>query len=301
MKRITSIEILPGDNREILPGFSEAFPYICSRAEINRYSGSLAPWHWHNVAELFYIESGELEYSTPGRKMIFPAGSAGFVNSGILHMTRPLPGSDETVQLLHLFDPLLISGAQGGRIAEKYVIPLQTCGCEILFIPPEHPLADELKRSFLLQEGDRGFELRIRAALSEIWLQLMDLADAHGETGGASQTGDRLKPMMVYVHRNYPRAIRISDLADAGFCSQRECFRLFRDQLHCTPLEYIISYRLQKAGERLRETHEPITCIAQGCGFSTSSHFGKIFASHFGCTPSQYRRFWQDHDKNRHK
>lgn len=301
MKRITSIEILSRDNREILPGFSDSFPYISSRAEINRYFGSHVPWHWHSAAELFYIESGELEYSTPGRKQIFPAGSAGFVNSGVLHMSRPAEGSLETVQLLHLFDPALISGIPGGRIAETYVIPLQTSGCELLFIPPDHPLAEALKQSFRLREGERGFELRIRAALSEMWLQLIDLADAGADAAGAPKASDRLKCMMVYVHRNYSRKISIADLADAGLVSKRECHRLFRDQLHCTPLEYITSYRLQMAGERLRNSHESITGIAQSCGFSTSSHFGKIFSARFGCTPCQFRRFWQDRDKKRRK
>ena len=107
--------------------------------------------------------------------------------------------------------------------------------------------------------------------------------------------------MMTYIHRNYRENICVADLADAGFVSLRECYRIFKNQLHCSPLEYIISYRLQMAGERLRQGNASITEIAQGCGFGTSSHFGRIFFAHYGCTPSQYRRYWQDCDKKGHE
>lgn len=301
MKRITSIKILPDNSREVLPEFSEEFPYICSRAEIDRYFGSFVPWHWHDAVELFYIESGELEYSTPNAKLVFPTGTGGLINSGVLHMTRPLPESDETIQLLHLFDPMLISGSQGGRIAEKYVIPLLTSGCEIIPIGPEHSLLDILRKSFDLDEQERGFELRMRSMLSDIWLQLADMATAETTDNVVPKSNDKLKHMMVFVHQHYSERIRVSDLANAVFSSERECYRLFHDLLHCSPLEYITNYRLQLAGDMLKHQDESITHIAQSCGFGTSSHFGKIFAEHFGCSPREYRRIWQDRDRKRHK
>lgn len=61
------------------------------------------PWHWHNAIELFYIESGVLNYHTLNRTVIFTAGSAGIVNSNILHMTEIQTGSKKNVQLLHIY------------------------------------------------------------------------------------------------------------------------------------------------------------------------------------------------------
>ena len=301
MKKITSIEIQPDNSREILPGFSDDFPYICSRAEIDRYSGKMVPWHWHNAIELFYIESGELEYSTPGGRQIFSAGSGGFINSGVLHMTRPLPSSHETVQLLHMFDPLLISGSRGGRIEEKYVLPLLTSGCEMLILDPGNPIMKSLKSSFELDEKSKGYELHMRSVLSHIWLHLADMFDTEAMQGQLSNANEKLKHMMVYVHQHYSEQIRTADLAKAVHCSQRECYRLFRDQLHCSPLEYITSYRLQLAADMLQNEDTSITLIAQNCGFGTSSHFSKIFGNSFGCSPRQYRLSYHNRDKNRHK
>lgn len=297
MKRVTEIEIMPGSSREIIPDFSREFPYTLSRAEISRYFNSHVPWHWHSAAELFYIESGDLEYVTPNARMLFPQGAGGFINSGVLHMTRAR--SDKTVQLLHLFEPALISGAQDGAIAEKYVLPLLTSGCEIIPIAPEHPLMDAIRASFLLDESEWGFELNVRAALSGIWLQLAKIAAETSTGARLPKENEKLKRMMVYVHQHYAEKLCVADLAAAAYCCERECYRLFQKHLHCSPLEYITSYRLQTACDMLRHENASITGVCHSCGYETSSHFGKVFAAHFGCTPREYRRKWQDRDINR--
>ena len=115
MKNIKKIELLQ-NKEEILPGFSSDFPYISSRAEIDKYDGRFVPWHWHKPIELFYIESGVLEYYTPKNRLSFSAGMGGFVNSNVLHMTKPISSyKDKTIQLLHIFDPELISGCHEVR------------------------------------------------------------------------------------------------------------------------------------------------------------------------------------------
>ena len=75
MKNIHSIEFYTGSKEELLPDFEKDFPYIASRAELDKYIGGYVPWHWHRTVELFYMESGSIEYDTPGGKLLFPAGS----------------------------------------------------------------------------------------------------------------------------------------------------------------------------------------------------------------------------------
>ena len=105
IKTVTADIIHEADRQEELPEYSEDFPYIMTRAEIDRFPQSYVPWHWHQAVELFYMESGELEYHTPGGTVCFPVGSGGIVNSGVIHMTRPHLEKGETVQLLHKESP----------------------------------------------------------------------------------------------------------------------------------------------------------------------------------------------------
>lgn len=103
---------------------------------------------------------------------------------------------------------------------------------------------------------------------------------------------------MIYVHEHYPDKIPVSELAASAFLSERECYRVFRDCLHMTPNAYIRSYRLQIACQMLAQEDLPITAIGHACGLGSTSYFGKTFQCHLGCTPSDYRKKWQDrHNK----
>lgn len=134
MKNIYSIEFHTGSKEELLPDFANDYPYIASRVELDKHIGRYTPWHWHKAVELFYMESGSLEYDTPGGKLLFPAGSGGMINSNVLHMTKATARTQETVQLIHIFDTSLLSGEQGSRIEQKYITPL-TASPQIELIP----------------------------------------------------------------------------------------------------------------------------------------------------------------------
>mgnify|MGYP002621302802 FL=1 len=88
MKKIRQIQFHAGSQEELLPDFGMDFPYIASRAELDYYVNRFVPWHWHRAVELFYVESGGVEYYLPGGKIVFPAGSGGLLNSNVLHATR---------------------------------------------------------------------------------------------------------------------------------------------------------------------------------------------------------------------
>lgn len=77
MKDIHGVSLIPGSNEELLPDFFPDFPYIASRTEMIPGGNTGVPWHWHHTVELFYVESGTLEYTTPEGKQLFPAGWGG--------------------------------------------------------------------------------------------------------------------------------------------------------------------------------------------------------------------------------
>ena len=126
MKKIRQIQFHAGSQEELLPDFGMDFPYIASRAELDQYPDHFVPWHWHKAVELFYVESGEVEYNLPSGKICFPAGSGGLLNSNILHASRGISLINENVEFCHIFDASLIAGGRGSRIEEKYVLPLIT-------------------------------------------------------------------------------------------------------------------------------------------------------------------------------
>lgn len=155
-----------------------------------------------------------------------------------------------------------------------------------------------LRKTFDLDETAYGYELRLQAALSEIWAHLA--AQAHPRPGteekAATAAQKKLKQMMVYVNAHYAEKITVPMLAAAAYCSERECYRTFQSCLHTSPTDYIRTVRLQSACKMLLETDRTVTDIAQSCGFGTSSYFGMQLHAETGCTPTEYRAKWQNVD-----
>ena len=302
MKNIHNIEFYNGTKEELLPGFEKDFPYIASRAELDKYIECYVPWHWHRTVELFYVESGSIEYDTPKGKMLFPAGSGGMVNSNVLHMTKAISQREKNVQLLHIFDVSLLAGEQGSRIEQKYIAPVITAvQIEIIPLFPGNRKDERILKllidSFRLSSEEFGYEIKLREALAQIWLMLFELSSSMREKkDGYSKSNDKIKLMMIYIHEHYREKISIQDLAAAAYLSERECYRVFHDCLHMTPVEYITSYRLQVACQMLAKSQETVTFISHECGLGSSSYFGKVFREYAHCSPIEYRKKWQNSD-----
>lgn len=302
VKTVRTIELHNGSREERLPDFAPDFPYIASCCELSRSARPFVSWHWHPAAELFYIRDGSLEYHTPGGNMRFPEGSGGLVNCNVLHMTLLSDQAQRCVQYLHIFAPSFLAGEHDSRIARRYIMPLTASGTEIIPFFPDveahRELLHILQKPSQLSESAYGYELRLRAALSEIWLRLPEaaacLAVPSGRHSVNAKTDGRIKQMLAYIHEHYTEKLSASEIAASAYCSDRECFRLFQKQLHTTPSEYITDLRLQKACRMLTEGRESITQIGQSCGLGSGSYFGKVFRQRMGQTPAEYRREWQD-------
>lgn len=304
MRKIHRIEFKNDQKEELLPGYSPDFPYIASLVDTDHMDSPLTPWHWHREVELFYIVHGTLEYFTPRGSVLIHEGCGGLINSNVLHMTRPRGGTN-CVNMLHIFDPVLVSGGVHSRIDQKYVAPLISCSSlELIRLNPDQeahrPLLELLRRSFQLSDEEYAYEIRLRSILSQIWCGLLDISRPSLNTGEQvkHRSDEKVKLMLAYIRDHYQERLSISDIAASAFISERECFRAFKNTLRTTPLEYLKNVRLQAACQMLADGQEPITFISHSCGLGSSSYFGKTFRGQMGCTPLEYRRKWQDRNIN---
>ena len=58
--------------------------------------------------------------------------------------------------------------------------------------------------------------------------------------------------------------------------------------------DYLISIRIQKAKELLKNTHDKIYEIAHAVGYEDTRYFSDVFCRIVGCLPSQYRKNYTD-------
>ncbi|MGB8888708.1 MAG: helix-turn-helix transcriptional regulator [Candidatus Korobacteraceae bacterium] len=82
----------------------------------------------------------------------------------------------------------------------------------------------------------------------------------------------------------------VSELARNYQLSVSRMSHLFKDEIGINVKNYRLDRRLQLSAEMLVSTDMPIKAIAYSAGYSHCSSFVRAFKSHFGVSPTSYRR-----------
>jgi AraC-like DNA-binding protein len=106
----------------------------------------------------------------------------------------------------------------------------------------------------------------------------------------APHAQDRLAPVLAYLRTHYERALTVEQIAQETHLSKYYLCHLFHEQTGMTVMQYLYEYRLSVARAQLLFSDAPISVIAQNCGFSSSSHFSKLFRRREGLSPRAYRK-----------
>ncbi len=100
-----------------------------------------------------------------------------------------------------------------------------------------------------------------------------------------------LAPAIAYFNAQFSDAgLSIAEGCRRCHISRVYLNRLFRQQLHTTPVQYIRSLRIQKARMLLRSggyTHDEIAAL---CGFNDTKYFYTVFKAVTGTTAGKYQK-----------
>ena len=101
---------------------------------------------------------------------------------------------------------------------------------------------------------------------------------------------DAVRTAISYMERNYTAQITLRELADVCAISQQTLIRKFRECTGKTPMQYLLSIRINEGKRLLRDTDLTASQIARECGFENVYYFSNCFMRASGQRPSQYRK-----------
>lgn len=136
---------------------------------------------------------------------------------------------------------------------------------------------DELKRN--------GYLMLFFAALMEDYNRMEPKMESQHNYPGKVY----VKHAMEYIACHYREKIKINELAAYIGVNRSYLTSSFKKTIGCSPQEYLIDLRMEKAKDMLRNTTMQINAVAAAVGYTDQLAFSKIFKQRCKVSPRDYR------------
>lgn len=286
--RITTDDSL----RETILHGSEEYPFRYYLEDVWDFDFHCIDWHWHPEVEFVLIKKGTMELLVGSERYIVGAGTGIFINSQVIHKFE---AAGSVIIPNIVFSPFLLA-PQDSLLYQKYIQPvLDAAECVLYF--PDHPgqreCLDTLASIFFVQEEENGCELKTVELLLKLWRMLYENTDFSAKSASpraAEKTQAQLQIMLQYIHKNYPYPISLDDIAETVALGKSSVLNIFQKNIHTSPINYLIHYRLKRAAKLLVTTSGSVSAIACDTGFENIGYFCRKFKEVFQMTPGEYRK-----------
>jgi len=99
----------------------------------------------------------------------------------------------------------------------------------------------------------------------------------------------KISSVIDFMEQNFDKQISLSELANRAFTSKSTFSRAFKRITNCTPIDYLIKLRIEKAADMMVEDIKiSVINSAMKSGFDNSSYFTRKFKAVIGMTPMEY-------------
>lgn len=156
-------------------------------------------------------------------------------------------------------------------------------------VPPE--MAFSISDAFIQRVEEMDQPPEIYAAARQMEVQLAQMVCGHQKNQGQSAMVIRCKEeILPRLHQK----ITVKELAQVLDVTPDYLSHVFAQEEGVTISEYIGREKVRYAQWRLIYSRDSYEAIAYAYGFSSQSHFGKVFKKWTGMTPKQYREQHQN-------
>mgnify|MGYP004525584107 FL=1 len=92
-----------------------------------------------------------------------------------------------------------------------------------------------------------------------------------------------------YIQHHMSEPITAEKMAEELFLNRSYLSRKFKEETGETLTDFILKEKTEEAKRLLRYSDKSLTAIGSYLGFSSASHFSRVFKAYVGSTPSEYR------------
>lgn len=234
--------------------------------------------HTHSCAELFFILDGHGYFRTLYEEFPISVQDLLIVNANVPHTEISSMKSPLQYIVLGIVGLEAASSEEGYAMLHIYNGWTELNSCVDL----------------MLQESSKtlpGHEDVCRCLLEVVLIQLgrqQDLSFS-GESPGP-RASKECEFIRRYIDNHFKEDLTLDHLAKLAHLNKYYLSHSFRREFGTSPINYLISRRVDESRFLLRKTDHPLSLIAEILGFSSLSYFSQCFRRVEGISPTEYRK-----------
>ena len=243
-----------------------------------------------NDYQLLYIAAGKGHFYFKGSK------KATIVEKGNMILFRP---KEPQVYYYYAKDKTEVYWIHfTGRKVEEYLDSYELPKKDNVFftgVSPDYPwIYNQIIRELQLQRVN--YDDVIKLFLHHIFLTINRYIKEGRQT--KNETISDIERAVHYFNENYNKPISIEQYAQEHLMSVNWFIHCFKEVMNLSPMQYIVSLRIDSAKGYLDNSNKNINEIANIVGYENPLYFSRLFKKHTGMTPTEYKKRTSRHIMN---
>lgn len=164
--------------------------------------------------------------------------------------------------------------------------------------PPHQPFLVKFSESdtikTLFADAEKAWNRKTAgspSACKSLFFKICECIIKRKESYLCSEGYAKIADSVTYLHAHYLEPdFRIMKLSQLSKMSAKYYEKLFYQRSGVSPKDYVLTLKIERAKELLLNEKNLVKDVAFQLGYSDIYHFGKIFKTRTGYTPSDYRK-----------
>lgn len=236
--------------------------------------------HAHNHMELFFIIGGSGQFRIEDQLYPVNTNNLVVINPNVTHTEVSL-----NVKPLEY----IVLGIEGVELAGDH----SSNGQYLILDHYESIDISSCLRNILreMEQKNAGYEDVCQAYMEILLIRLMRSTSLIiPPEPQAVSTNHQCAAVRRYIDLHFKEALTLEQLAQEGHINKYYLSHAFKREYGISPINYMISKRIDESKYLLAETDLALSQIAHLLGFSSMSYFSQVFRRTQGISPREYRQ-----------
>ena len=236
--------------------------------------------HTHNHLELFYIVDGKGQFLIQDQLYPVKPNNLVIINPNVTHTEVSLNAQPLEYIVLGIEGiELATSENSNGQFSIlDHFESVEISGC----------LRNILRE---MEQKNTGYEDICQAYMEILIIRLMRSTSlAVPEEPQIISTNRQCAAIRRYIDMHFKESLTLEQLAEESHMNKYYLSHAFKREYGVSPINYMISRRIEESKYLLAETDLSMSQIAQLLGFSSLSYFSQVFRRTQGFSPKEYRQ-----------